>query len=193
MRNYHQPFVYGPGHETENPVRVSPYAYIANGPVFWSREAFEAAVPVEERWRFTIEAQTQTQVQAQVQEPAQAQTQVTQAPRLEEGSVAMSRDLDILRALCQGKLSKARMIGEYGRYDLFDRAVRECSTRRQVNKLYRAMDESHLYPVNGRFNATERAIRKIRRYERDGLCIETVHDYARVLDEEISRIVNSCS
>ena len=33
---------------------------------------------------------------------------------------------------------------------------------RAINTLYRAQDESHLWPVRGRFNVTERAIRKAR-------------------------------
>lgn len=57
---------------------------------------------------------------------------------------------------------------------------------RQINKLFRQHDESNLYPIRGRFNATERAIRRLRREHRyeDGL------EYAYALDSEISRIVN---
>ena len=56
-----------------------------------------------------------------------------------------------------------------------------------INKLYRAQDESHLWPIMGRFNATERAIRNARKYRGhgcDGLA------YALTLDNWISSIVN---
>jgi nitroreductase len=58
-----------------------------------------------------------------------------------------------------------------------------------INKLFRAQDESHLWPISGRFNATERAIRRIRRIN-DG-CINPGLEYALALDGELSRIVNS--
>ena len=38
---------------------------------------------------------------------------------------------------------------------------------RQINALFRARDESHLFPVNNRFNATERAIRRLQRLRRE--------------------------
>jgi hypothetical protein len=59
---------------------------------------------------------------------------------------------------------------------------------RAINKLYRMQDDSHLYPVNNRFNATERAIRRIRR---GGMAIYGL-EYCCVLETEISDIVNSC-
>ena len=59
-----------------------------------------------------------------------------------------------------------------------------------INRHFRYQDESHLYPICGRFNATERAIRRLRQLQRDGLIIETGLEYALALDAEISRIVN---
>ena len=61
----------------------------------------------------------------------------------------------------------------------------------RINALFRAQDESHLWPVAGRFNATERAIRRLQRAQRDGACIAPGLEYALALDAEISRIVNS--
>lgn len=58
---------------------------------------------------------------------------------------------------------------------------------RQINRLFRQHDTSTLWPICGRFNATERAIRRLRRtteYTTDSL------EYAYALDAEISRIVN---
>ncbi len=60
----------------------------------------------------------------------------------------------------------------------------------EINRLFRRQDESHLWPINGRFDATERAIRRVRRLARDGACIEPGLEYALALDAELSAIVN---
>ena len=60
----------------------------------------------------------------------------------------------------------------------------------EINRLFRRQDESHLYPINGRFDATERAIRRLRRFAREGACIEPGLEYALALDAELSAIVN---
>ncbi len=62
---------------------------------------------------------------------------------------------------------------------------------RRINSLFRKQDESHLYPICGRFNATERAIRRIRKAQADGACINPGLEYALALDAEISEIVNA--
>lgn len=61
----------------------------------------------------------------------------------------------------------------------------------EINYQFRRQDESHLYPVSGRFNATERAIRRVRKHMSDcGMsCVGL--EYALALDAEIERIVNS--
>lgn len=59
-----------------------------------------------------------------------------------------------------------------------------------VNRVFRNADESHLYPVHGRFNATERAIRRLRRLRREGLTLNPGYEYALALEREISNIVN---
>jgi hypothetical protein len=56
-----------------------------------------------------------------------------------------------------------------------------------INKAYRAQDESHKWPISGAFDATERAIRRLRREGCDSLGLE----YAYALDATISDIVNS--
>lgn len=58
-------------------------------------------------------------------------------------------------------------------------------TKRQINAYFRANDESHLWPICNRFDATERAIRRIRRLADGGL------EYFFTLDAEITRIVNA--
>jgi len=60
-----------------------------------------------------------------------------------------------------------------------------------INRAFRAQDESHLYPIRGRFNATDRAIKRLQRYQRDGLCLNPGLEYALALDAEIGRIVNA--
>lgn len=55
-------------------------------------------------------------------------------------------------------------------------------TIRQINKEFRAKDDSHLWPILGKFNATERAIRQARKFDTD--------EYEELLDELISKIVN---
>ena len=65
------------------------------------------------------------------------------------------------------------------------------NSRAAINKEYREKDESHLWPIRGRFNATERAIRNVRAFERDsGIALEDL-EYEEALDAEITRIVNN--
>lgn len=59
----------------------------------------------------------------------------------------------------------------------------------RVRALFRKQDESHLFPVRGRFNVTERAIRQLDRAMRDGLILD-ITEYAYALDDRISAIVN---
>ena len=62
------------------------------------------------------------------------------------------------------------------------------ANRAAINKAFRAADESHLWPINNRFNATERAIRAVRRFMRDAGEL-TGLEYAYALEAELSRIV----
>jgi hypothetical protein len=62
--------------------------------------------------------------------------------------------------------------------------------RTAINRLFRKQDDSHLWPINGRFNATDRAIRRLQDRQRDGLCLDDGLEYALALDAEISSIVN---
>ena len=59
-----------------------------------------------------------------------------------------------------------------------------------INRLYRKQDESHLWPISGAVNATERAIRRLRRVFAD-TGLEPGLAYALTLDAEIGRLVNS--
>jgi hypothetical protein len=61
---------------------------------------------------------------------------------------------------------------------------------RHINNFYRRQDESQLAPVHGRFNATELAIRRIRRARAQWLYISIGIEYCYALEAEISAIVN---
>lgn len=60
---------------------------------------------------------------------------------------------------------------------------------RAINKLFRRQDQSHLYPVCNRFDATERAIRQARTFQRDSAAVYG-YEYALLLDGLLSKIVN---
>jgi hypothetical protein len=60
---------------------------------------------------------------------------------------------------------------------------------RKINKEFRAKDDSHLWPINGEFNVTDRAIRRLaRQLKLHGIPFD---DYRAVLEQEISNIVNN--
>ena len=67
------------------------------------------------------------------------------------------------------------------------------ANRAAINRAFRAADESHLWPINGRFDATERAIRAVRRYMRESGYDLAGLEYALAVDGELSRIVNMMS
>ena len=76
---------------------------------------------------------------------------------------------------------------EFFNVDISDFSIAEIKT------LFRRNDESHLFPICGKFNATERAIRRLNKAMKNGLIFEDPCEYALALDEEISLIVNSCN
>lgn len=61
---------------------------------------------------------------------------------------------------------------------------------RQINRLFRQHDQSNLWPICGRFNATERAIRRLRKNVLPHMGATGGIEYAHMLEQEISRIVN---
>lgn len=62
---------------------------------------------------------------------------------------------------------------------------------RHINRTFREQDESHRWPIGGRFNVTERAIRRVRNLQRQGLEIENADSYRELLETLISLVVNS--
>lgn len=65
------------------------------------------------------------------------------------------------------------------------------SNRREINRLFREQDDSRLWPINGRFNATDRAIRRAQRFMRNTGYNMAGLEYAYFLENEIGLIVNS--
>lgn len=62
--------------------------------------------------------------------------------------------------------------------------------RRIINKLFRAADESHLWPINNRFNVTERAIRWVQDVMKVTGQEYVGYEYAYMIECRISHIVN---
>ena len=62
--------------------------------------------------------------------------------------------------------------------------------RRAINRLFRDQDESDKWPISGKFNATERAIRQYRFFaNQTGNHLDN-YEYCLFIEEAISRIVN---
>jgi hypothetical protein len=61
--------------------------------------------------------------------------------------------------------------------------------KRIINKLYRAQDDSDKWPILGKFNVTDRAIRHAQRFERASDVMSSL-EYAMFLEQETSKIVN---
>jgi hypothetical protein len=74
-------------------------------------------------------------------------------------------------------------------FELFGRRLllRE---KRIINRAMRVLDDSHLWPINGRFNATERAIKRLRKWEHDVGEFDCAYSYWKSLETEVSKIVN---
>lgn len=76
-----------------------------------------------------------------------------------------------------------------------DRLTQDIEDPRQnrtaINKIFREADESHLYPIKGKFNATDRAIRRAQKFSRQSSIDMAGLEYSLFLKEEISRIVNN--
>jgi hypothetical protein len=63
--------------------------------------------------------------------------------------------------------------------------------RTAIFRHYRSIDDSGCWPILGRFNATNRAINRLYRFERSGGYYLTGLELCYFLEAEISEIVNS--
>ena len=59
----------------------------------------------------------------------------------------------------------------------------------RINKVFRAIDQSHLYPVSGNFNATERSIRRVQRFQNRSGIAQEGYEYICFVCNETSIIV----
>lgn len=75
-------------------------------------------------------------------------------------------------------------------YEIAAQAEETTNWKKQIDREFLKQDDSRLWPVRGKFNATKRAIGRIKRAEKNGLYIESPLEYALTLDAEISSIVN---
>lgn len=60
----------------------------------------------------------------------------------------------------------------------------------QINAYFRSIDDSDKWPVCGRFNATNRAIRRLMDLRHDGLVVHPGLEYYLALEKMISEVVN---
>lgn len=58
-----------------------------------------------------------------------------------------------------------------------------------INRMFRAQDDSNKWPISGKLNVTERAIRHANKFERDSDVMSPL-EYALFLEQDMSRIVN---
>ena len=63
--------------------------------------------------------------------------------------------------------------------------------RTAINKIFREHDESHLWPIKSRFNATERAIKQAQKFNRETGIDMAGLEYCLFLEDRIIEIVNS--
>jgi hypothetical protein len=73
---------------------------------------------------------------------------------------------------------------------LANNIINEMSIR-EINRYFRNEDESDKFPICGKFNVTERAIRNLRKQRREGMEINEGLEYYLALESEISDIVNN--
>lgn len=64
------------------------------------------------------------------------------------------------------------------------------ANRTAINRLFRDQDDSHLWPINGRFSVIERAIKHAQWFNRETGIDMVGLEYALFLEAEESRIVN---
>ena len=62
--------------------------------------------------------------------------------------------------------------------------------RRIINRMYRQQDDSDKFPINGKFNATERAIRKVVKMEKQYAEFLRSLEYAYTIEMVLGHIVN---
>lgn len=64
------------------------------------------------------------------------------------------------------------------------------ANRGAINKLYRKQDDSHLYPINNRFNVTDKAISRAQWFNREAGCDMAGLEYALFIEDMTGFIVS---
>lgn len=72
--------------------------------------------------------------------------------------------------------------------DILEDWIMTYQEKREIDKAFRAKDQSHLWPISGGFNATERALDRVRRANQ--YLDVSATEYRAQLEAEISAIVN---
>jgi len=67
----------------------------------------------------------------------------------------------------------------------------ERKQRIEVNRAFREQDDSHKWPIDGKFSVIERAIRRARKFERDSGVPLYGLEYPLFLEQEEMIIVNN--
>ena len=65
------------------------------------------------------------------------------------------------------------------------------TNRQAINKMFMEQDDSHLWPINNKFNVTKRAIKMAQRWQKESGVELVGLEYAMFIDAEITRIVNN--
>ena len=73
---------------------------------------------------------------------------------------------------------------------LFTQDEIQAMSKRAINKHFRTTDDSKLWPICGKFNATERTIRRVRRFQVQTGTLTEGLEYWLALESELSNIVN---
>ena len=73
---------------------------------------------------------------------------------------------------------------------MYGRDVSDMTTH-EINKLFKQYDESHLWPVCNQFDATQKAIDRLNSEILPHMGPTGGIEYAYMLDQEVSQIVNS--
>ena len=70
-----------------------------------------------------------------------------------------------------------------------EQIAKEASSIRAANRMLREQDESHLWPIRNKFNATERAIRRARQLQQY-VGTMSILEYCYAVEGILSEIIN---
>jgi hypothetical protein len=65
------------------------------------------------------------------------------------------------------------------------------TNRKEINRIFRSQDESHLWPIRNKFNCTNRAIKQAQKFMSETGEDLTGIEYSTLIDSILSEIVNN--